>query len=200
MATANEDGGEVQSVDAGVDENEFIKEWTILTTGVMAVVGVAFAVFVLLVDVVDQTVLSVDGGDDYGGLESVLMLPEHVVVVPFIAIAVAALIGLAVAWEVDVEDDAVFKAVAVSAIVGTAVAWIVAGVLGMNLVDTLDIAFGDASDSVSFEIAGLVINSILAGIAAAIAGVGSAWLARNQTPSTSLDASESAGGVAATDD
>lgn len=160
----------------GTDDTELIKEWTIVVAGVLTSVAVGFSLFVFLGDAIDEALLSGNAiNNNQGFMSTFAMLPTHVVLVPLVAIALSALVGVGMALQLDVDDGTLFKTVAASVAVGTVVSWVVGTVLGVNLVDV----FGN---NISLAYGGLIINSVVAGLAAAVASVASAWLVRNQTP------------------
>jgi hypothetical protein len=159
-------GGQSSSVDTAL-----VQSWGTYGAILFALAGFGIGLFYFLVDAIDEPLLEVSGvggggGGFAGGFGTILML-----VVPMMAVFLAAFVGVAVARGVDMDDSSTFQAAAVLMAVGTLVSFILSSFLISTTFDNQSIAFG-----------GLIINSVLAAIVAAGVGAGGVWAERNQAP------------------
>lgn len=154
------------------DEPDPLKAWTTFVTILFGIAGAAVGLLMILMDAVDEPVLAADGGGLGGGAElgSLLLLFQF----PVLAVGLATFVGVGIAYKTEVGDDEVLRIAGAGPAAGTIVFLIVATFLASTTFAGASIAFG-----------GLLINAIVAGIVAGIAGAGGAWAARNKTPDLS---------------
>jgi hypothetical protein len=152
-------------------EQELIKDWTIFTGGLFGIAGLAVGLLWFLIDALDQTLVSVDGTGGFGagavsGTSVFILL-----LFPVIAVSLAVFVGAGMAMKADHPDQTVFKLTGAGVGVGAFLFFVLSAIL-----------VSTTFEGVSLEFGGLLIDSIIAGIIAAGAGVAGVWLTRNQAP------------------
>jgi len=151
-------------------EQELIKEWTVFTALLFAISGAAVGLMIFLIDAIDQDLLSVDGGGFGGGGLGFNFL--FLIMYAVVAVSFAAFVGAVIASQTDEPDQTAFKLAAAGTGAGTILFFVIGSVLtSLTFADGVSLAFG-----------GVIINGIIAGLAAAGAGVGGVWTMRNQSP------------------
>jgi hypothetical protein len=161
-------GTQMSSVDTAL-----MQSWAIYSAILFAFAGFGIGLFFFLADVIDSQLLQLSGagGSGSGGFLSAGLSSALLLFAPLMAIFLAAFVGVAIARDVDLDDNTTFQVTAVLMGVGTLVSFILSAFLISTLYDNLSLAFG-----------GLIINAILAAIVAAGIGVGGVWTERNQAP------------------
>lgn len=184
VTPAGEDDG-----DSIVDlaQQPIVVDWIKYVAGLFAFLAIGMGLFTLLLDVVDPDTFGISGG---GGDVADMIVGELFFLIPVLAITIAVFLGAFLGWKLETDDTTTFLAAGLSALVGLIVFWLLSTILGTVFSD-FSLEFGD-----------LLINSIAAGIAAAVTAVGGAWTSRNLAPTT-LDSSTNVStesGVAPADD
>jgi len=152
-------------------EQELIKDWTVFTGILFAISGAAVGLMWFLIDAIDQDLVTVDGGGGIGGGIGAAFSSFVLLVFPVVAVSLAAFLGAAIEMRTDHPQQTTFKLTAAGAGVGTVLFFIIAAVLTSLTFEGASLAFG-----------GLIVDSIIAGLAAAGAAVGGVWTVRNQLP------------------
>lgn len=152
-------------------EQELIKDWTVFTGILFAISGAAVGLMWFLIDAIDQDLVTADGGGGIGGGIGAAFSSFVLLVFPVVAVSLAAFVGAAIAMRTDHPEQTTFKLTAAGAGVGTVLFFVIAAVLTSLTFENASLAFG-----------GLIVDSIIAGLAAAGAAVGGVWTVRNQLP------------------
>lgn len=199
MATTDNDAGGAQGKDAsggipGDDETEIVKQWTMLFGGLFAAIGAGIGLFLILLDAIDVPIEEVSDeasqvGQEVTAYANFAGQPAWVQLPPILVIVATGFLGIFLAWQLDVDDQTVYKTTAAAGVAAAVAAWLLVAILGTV-----------PADESSVDYVGIVVNAILAGVGAAVAGAGSAYLARNQTPDGVDVGSASAGGAPLGDD
>ncbi|MFP9060789.1 hypothetical protein ACLI4R_09685 [Natrialbaceae archaeon A-chndr2] len=170
-------------------QQPIVVDWIKYVSSLFAFLAIGLGLFTILMDVVDPDSIGVemDVGTGFGGggiADGIVM--ETILLVPVLGITTAVFLGAFLGWKLEADDTTTFLAAGLSALVGTLVFWVLATILG-TIASDFSLEFGD-----------LLINSIVAGIAAAVTAIGGVWASRNLAPATLGSSSDITGESAAT--
>ena len=166
-------GGQPQAQQRGYQtgrEQQLIKDWTIFTGLLFAISGAAVGLMIFLIDAIDQDFVTVDGG--FGGGGGLGFNSLFLIMYAVVAVSIATFVGAVIASQTDEPNQTAFKLAAAGTGFGTVLFFMLGAIL-------TSLTFGDG---VSLEFGGVIINGIIAGLAAAGASVGGGWTMRNQHP------------------
>ena len=185
QTVAEDDGDSV----VDLAQQPIVVDWIKYVSSLFAFLAIGLGLFTILMDVVDPDSIGVemDVGTGFGGggiADGIVM--ETILLVPVLGITTAVFLGAFLGWKLEADDTTTFLAAGLSALVGTLVFWVLATILG-TIASDFSLEFGD-----------LLINSIVAGIAAAVTAIGGVWASRNLAPATLGSSSDITGESAAT--
>ncbi|MFP8890965.1 hypothetical protein ACLI4U_14540 [Natrialbaceae archaeon A-CW2] len=164
-------------------QQPIVVDWIKYVSSLFAFLAVGLGLFTLLMDVVDPDTIGIsEGGPDFADT----IVSQLILLTPVLAITIAVFLGAFLGWKLETDDTTTFLAAGLSALVGLVVFWVLGTILG-TVFSNFSLEFGD-----------LLINSIVAGIAAAVTAIGGVWASRNLAPATLGSSSDITGESAAT--
>lgn len=149
--------------------NELLVEWAQFTGILFALAAAGIGLFFVLFDIVDESLLQTQGqvAQGFGAA-----FGQFILLIPFVVtLFLAPFIGGTFAPRIKQPDEEVFKVAFVSVGVGAMVLCLVSSIL-------MSTAIGNAS----INLAGLLINAVIAALLSGGAAAGGVWTIRNQLP------------------
>jgi hypothetical protein len=148
-----------------------LQEWTVYGTALFALAGAALGLFLFFVDAVDEAILSPDGvGAVQSGFGSAFA-EMFIMIGAMVAIFAATFVGVWFSRTLTLEEEMSLQIAGAVGAAGTLVVVLIVTIFNFLTVD-----------NVSLEVAGLLINGIIAALMGGLAGAGGFWTDRNQTP------------------
>jgi hypothetical protein len=148
-----------------------LQEWTVYGTALFALAGAGLGLFLLLADAVDEPILAPDGpAASQVGFGSAFA-EMFILVAAMVAIFGAAFVGVGFSRRLSLEEGTSLQIAGAVGALGTLAVLVLVTIFNFLTVD-----------NVSLEVAGLLINGIIAGLVGGLAGAGGFWIDRNQSP------------------
>lgn len=173
--------GSDPSGDSIVDlvQQPIVTAWTTYLTLLFALIAVGFGIFGILRDAVgDQIIDTADGvsGID-AAFEAAFSIPLRAT--PYLGISIAVFVGAALGWRLQRDSSTTYVVAGTSTGIATAIFWVLGALFGSIPLD-----------AVSLDIGGLLVNAVLAGIAAGTVAAGGVWATRTHAPRNPTSDSE----------
>ena len=159
------------------EDEDPLKEVSVFFTMLFGLAGATAGVFWILFDAIEPELFDVETGvtgSFPSAIEGLALFSAMIIMlVPAkLGIGLAPFVGAIVGPRVDRHGESAYKAVGMACFLGTVVSFLLFTVLYST-------GFGD---DISVDFGGAIVVAFLAGLMAALAGVGGAWVSMNRTP------------------